>query len=253
MAEQNERKGSACRDRSTRADAREAFDELTEVIWRLRQPDGCPWDRVQTHESIAQNMIEEAYEALGCIEEHDDAHLREELGDVLMQVMLHAQIAADAHEFTIADVVRELSAKLIRRHPHVFGGDRAAADAGAVLDIWDQVKKDTVEDVWEQVASERAEFLAEAPGSAERELEFGDMLFALVNVARKEGIDAERALRASTAKFRRRWRAVEAAARDRGVAVEELSTAELNVLWDAVKTQEHAAMSTTIAADAKGA
>lgn len=301
MAEQNERKGSACRDRSARADAREAFDELTEVIWRLRQPDGCPWDRVQTHESIAQNMIEEAYEALGCIEEHDDAHLREELGDVLMQVMLHAQIAADAHEFTIADVVRELSAKLIRRHPHVFGEDRAAAnaaaDADAVLDIWDQVKKDeraqagesagapvglldsvpqafpalmqaqkvskraakagfewdTVEDVWEQVASERAEFLAEVPGSAERELEFGDMLFALVNVARKEGIDAERALRASTAKFRRRWRAVEAAARDRGVAVEELSTAELNVLWDAVKTQERAAMSTTIAADAKDA
>ncbi|HIR91777.1 MAG TPA: nucleoside triphosphate pyrophosphohydrolase [Candidatus Limicola stercorigallinarum] len=301
MAEQNERKGSACRDRSTRADAREAFDELTEVIWRLRQPDGCPWDRVQTHESIAQNMIEEAYEALGCIEEHDDAHLREELGDVLMQVMLHAQIAADAHEFTIADVVRELSAKLIRRHPHVFGEDRAAAnaaaDADAVLDIWDRVKKDeraqagesagapvglldsvpqafpalmqaqkvskraakagfewdTVEDVWEQVASERAEFLAEVPGSTERELEFGDMLFALVNVARKEGIDAERALRASTAKFRRRWRAVEAAARDRGVAVEELSTAELNVLWDAVKTQEHAAMSTTIAADAKDA
>lgn len=297
MDEQNERTAIACRDRSTRADAREAFDELTEVIWRLRQPDGCPWDRAQTHESIAQNMIEEAYEALGCIEEHDEAHLREELGDVLMQVMLHAQIAADAHEFTIADVVRELSAKLIRRHPHVFGEDRAAADAGAVLDIWDQVKKDeraqagesagapvglldsvpqafpalmqaqkvskraakagfewdTVEDVWEQVASERAEFLAEAPGSAERELEFGDMLFALVNVARKEGIDAERALRASTAKFRRRWRAVEAAARDRGVAVEELSTAELNVLWDAVKTQEHAAMSTTIAADTKGA
>ncbi len=297
MDEQNERTAIACRDRSTRADAREAFDELTEVIWRLRQPDGCPWDRAQTHESIAQNMIEEAYEALGCIEEHDEAHLREELGDVLMQVMLHAQIAADAHEFTIADVVRELSAKLIRRHPHVFGEDRAAADAGAVLDIWDQVKKDeraqagesagapvglldsvpqafpalmqaqkvskraakagfewdTVEDVWEQVASERAEFLAEVPGSAERELEFGDMLFAVVNVARKEGIDAERALRASTAKFRRRWRAVEAAARDRGVAVEELSTAELNVLWDAVKTQEHAAMSTTIAADAKGA
>ena len=294
MDEQNERTAIACRDRSTRADAREAFDELTEVIWRLRQPDGCPWDRAQTHESIAQNMIEEAYEALGCIEEHDDAHLREELGDVLMQVMLHAQIAADAHEFTIADVVRELSAKLIRRHPHVFGEDRAAADADAVLDIWDQVKKDertqagesagapvglldsvpqafpalmqaqkvskraakagfewdTVEDVWEQVASERAEFLAEAPGSAERELEFGDMLFALVNVARKEGIDAERALRASTAKFRRRWRAMETAARDRGVAVEELSTPELNVLWDAVKAQERAASSEAAVEDA---
>lgn len=294
MDEQNERTAIACRDRSTRADAREAFDELTEVIWRLRQPDGCPWDRAQTHESIAQNMIEEAYEALGCIEEHDDAHLREELGDVLMQVMLHAQIAADAHEFTIADVVHELTAKLIRRHPHVFGRDRTAANADAVLDIWDQVKQDeraqagestgqpvglldsvpqafpalmqaqkvskraakagfewdTVDDVWEQVASERAEFAAEAPGSPERELEFGDMLFALVNVARKEGIDAERSLRASTAKFRRRWRAMETAARDRGVAVEELSTPELNALWDAVKARERAASNEAAVEDA---
>ena len=132
--------GAGERDRSTRADAREAFDALTETIWRLRQPDGCPWDREQTHASIAKNMVEEAYEAVDCIEEGDEAHLCEELGDVLMQVMLHAQIAADEGSFTIDDVVRGLDEKLIRRHPHVFGDRSGARDAAEVLDIWDQVK-----------------------------------------------------------------------------------------------------------------
>lgn len=272
------------RDRSTRADARQAFDELTEVIWRLRQPDGCPWDREQTHESIAQNMIEEAYEAVDCIDSGDTGHLREELGDVLMQVMLHAQIAADARDFTISDVVSDLTAKLIRRHPHVFGGRSGAASSGEVLDIWDQAKReeradagagterpeglldsvprsfpalmqaqkvskraakvgfewDTVDEVWEEVASERAEFEAEESGSAARELEFGDMLFALVNVARKEGIDAERALRRSTAKFRRRWDAIEEAAFAAGIPVDSLTTEQLNAMWDAVKAAERA-------------
>ena len=317
--------GPACRNRATRADAREAFDALTETIWRLRQPDGCPWDRAQTHESIAQNMIEEAYEAVDCIEQGDEAHLREELGDVLMQVMLHAQIAADAGAFTIEDVVRELNEKLVRRHPHVFG-DAAAGSADEVLYIWDRVKRaeraarneaagaagaagdaqdsaaavaggssspqaaadgpapegevaaasapapeglldsvpkafpalmqaqkvskraakagfewDTVADVWDKVAEERAEYEREELGSPAREMEFGDMLFALVNVARKEGIDAEAALRASTQKFRARWKAVEAAARARGAAVEDLSTDELNRLWDEAKAGEKAA------------
>lgn len=275
------------RDRTTRVDARDAFDALTETIWRLRQPDGCPWDREQTHASIAKNMIEEAYEAVDCIEEGDTAHLREELGDVLMQVMLHAQIAADADEFTVEDVVNELNEKLIRRHPHVFGSATVARDTAEVLDIWDQVKiaekalSDTeaaaggaelpqgllegvpralpalmqaqkvsrkaaavgfewesVADVWDQVAEERAEYEREPIGSSARELEFGDMLFALVNVARKEGIDAERALRASTAKFRARWEAVEDRAWGAGHRVEELSTEELNRLWDEVKKAE---------------
>ena len=152
------------RDRSTRADARDAFDALTETIWRLRQPDGCPWDREQTHQSIAQNMIEEAYEAVDCIEAGDAAHLREELGDVLMQVMLHAQIAADAHAFTIEDVVRELNEKLIRRHPHVFGPRRGAANAGEVLDIWDQVKKDERTQAGEGRLAPRGAARERAPG-----------------------------------------------------------------------------------------
>lgn len=273
---------SITRDASTLFDAREEMQSLVETIWRLRQPDGCPWDRKQTHESIGKNMIEEAYEALDCIEAGDEAHLREELGDVLMQVVLHAQIAADAGAFTMADVARDINDKLIRRHPHVFGG-RSADSADEVLAIWDSVKlaekgaKDadaaeagerpegllegvprslpalmeaqkvsrkaasagfeweTVADVWDKVAEERAEFEAEAPGTAERELEFGDLLFALVNVARKEGIDAESALRASTAKFRERWAAMENAAHEGGVSLESLATEQLNSLWDKVK------------------
>lgn len=273
---------SITRDTSTLSDAREEMQSLVETIWRLRQPDGCPWDRKQTHESIGKNMIEEAYEALDCIEAGDEAHLREELGDVLMQVVLHAQIAADAGAFTMADVARDINGKLIRRHPHVFG-ECSADSADEVLVIWDSVKlaekgaKDadaaeagerpegllegvprslpalmeaqkvsrkaasagfeweTVADVWDKVAEERAEFEAEAPGTAERELEFGDLLFALVNVARKEGIDAESALRASTAKFRERWAAMENAAYEGGVSLESLTTEQLNSLWDEVK------------------
>ena len=116
------------------------FDRLVRTMWRLRQPDGCPWDREQTHRSITKNMVEEAYEAVEAIEADDAAHLVEELGDVLEQVVLHAQIAADDGAFTIDDVVRGLNEKLVRRHPHVFGEHAAASDGGEVVDIWDDVK-----------------------------------------------------------------------------------------------------------------
>lgn len=272
------------RDTSTLVDARDEMQQLVEIIWRLRQPDGCPWDRKQTHASIAKNMIEEAYEAVDCIEAGDAAHLREELGDVLMQVVLHAQIAADAGVFTMADIARDINEKLIRRHPHVFGSTASqASSADDVLAIWDSVKlvekgaKDegavesgerpeglldgvpralpalmqaqkvsrkaaavgfeweTTAAVWDKVAEERAEFEAEPAGSEARELEFGDMLFALVNVARREGVDAESALRASTAKFRARWSAMEDAAYRQGRRIEDFSTEELNELWGRVK------------------
>lgn len=272
------------RDTSTLVDARDEMQQLVETIWRLRQPDGCPWDRKQTHASIAKNMIEEAYEAVDCIEADDAAHLREELGDVLMQVVLHAQIAADAGAFTMADIARDINEKLVRRHPHVFGSTAAqASSADDVLAIWDSVKlaekgaKDegaaesgerpeglldgvpralpalmqaqkvsrkaaavgfeweTTADVWDKVAEERAEFEAEPAGSEARELEFGDMLFALVNVAHREGVDAESALRASTAKFRARWSAMEDAAYRQGRRIEDFSTEELNELWNRVK------------------
>ena len=271
------------RNLSTLVDAAPELQHLVETVWRLRQPDGCPWDRKQTHKSIGKNLIEEAYEALDCIEADDAAHLREELGDVLMQVVLHAQIAADAGEFTMADVARDIDEKLIRRHPHVFG-EASAEDADDVLKIWDAVKLkereakeaaagdaaieslldgvptslpalmqaqkvsrkaaavgfewDSVDAVWDEVAEERAEFEAERPGTPEREMEFGDLLFALVNVARKEGIDAESALRASTAKFRRRWAAMERMAAASSVRLEDLSTPALNDLWDDAKAEE---------------
>ena len=116
------------------------FDRLVRTMWRLRQPDGCPWDREQTHRSITKHLVEEAYEAVEAIEADDREHLVEELGDVLEQVVLHAQIAADEGAFTIDDVVRGLNEKLVRRHPHVFGEHAAAGDGGEVQDIWDDVK-----------------------------------------------------------------------------------------------------------------
>ena len=260
--------------------AGEEFAAFVDTIAALRAPDGCPWDREQTHESIARNMIEEAYEAVDAIEQHDATHLREEMGDVLLQVVLQSQIAADAGEFTVADVCRDVNQKMIRRHPHIFG-DAQAASADEVLSLWDSVKLaeknaadsqaeepkglldsvpvsfpalmqaykisrkavaagfewGTVEDVWAKVEEEIAEFKQACQGTDAhaKELEFGDVLFSLVNVARKEGIDAETALRASCRKFRERWAFMEGAAWGQGVRIEDLSMDEMQQLWDQAK------------------
>lgn len=260
--------------------AGETFAAFVDTIAALRAPNGCPWDREQTHESIARNMIEEAYEAVDAIEQHDAKHLREELGDVLLQVVLQSQIAADAGEFTVADVCRDVNAKMIRRHPHVFG-EAAAGSAEDVLSIWDNVKLaeksaadaqteepeglldsvpasfpallqaykisrkavaagfewDTVEDVWAKVEEEIAEFkqACRSDDAQAKELEFGDVLFSLVNVARKEGIDAETALRATCRKFRERWAFMEGAAWGQGKRIEELDMDEMQQLWDQAK------------------
>ena len=264
--------------------AGEAFAAFADTIAALRAPDGCPWDREQTHDSIAHNMIEEAYEAVDAIEKRDLKHLREELGDVLLQVVLQSQIAADAKEFDVADVCQDVNEKMIRRHPHVFGSAHASS-ANEVLDIWDKVKIgernaaneglldkeakpeglldsvpvsfpalmqaskisrkavsagfewDTVDDVWAKVEEEIAEFKqACAEGDpASKELEFGDVLFTLVNVARKEKIDPETALRATCRKFRDRWAFMEGAAWALGKHIEDLSMDELQELWDQAK------------------
>ena len=239
------------------------FEELVRTIWRLRQPDGCPWDKAQTHESIAKNMIEEAYEVVDATHEQDDANLREELGDVLMQVLLHAQIAADEGSFDIHDVCRDLNRKLIRRHPYVFGtpkGEKpvpAQTDVADVPDIWDQVKREeriskgkksgeepglldsvpislpalmqaqkiskrtakvgfdwqTTSDVWDKAHEEVGEFKTEPSGSERAFEEVGDVLFSLVNVARKEHIDAEAALPFANRQFHSRWASMERAAK----------------------------------------
>lgn len=260
--------------------AGETFAAFVDTIAALRAPNGCPWDREQTHESIARNMIEEAYEAVDAIEQRDTTHLREELGDILLQVVLQSQIAADAGEFTVADVCRDVNAKMIRRHPHVFG-ETAAGSAEDVLSIWDNVKLaeksaadaqteepeglldsvpasfpallqaykisrkavaagfewDTVEDVWAKVEEEIAEFkqACRSDDAQAKELEFGDVLFSLVNVARKEGIDAETALRATCRKFRERWAFMEGAAWGQGKRIEELDMDEMQQLWGQAK------------------
>lgn len=253
-----------------------AFDTLVETIAALRDPEtGCPWDSTQTHESIAANMIEEAYEAVDAIEAGDVDHMREELGDVLMQILLQSRMAEEEGSFSIDDVCKDLDDKLVRRHPHVFGGAHAgtAADVEA---IWAQVKLseraaarasdgllDAVpknlpallqaqkisrkaaavgfewsneQGVWDKVAEEVAEFKAAATPE-EAALEFGDVLFALVNVARWRGIDAESALRASNAKFRARWAHMEAEAGGSD-ALEGRDAAELEELWRSAKADE---------------
>ena len=266
------------------------FDRLIRTIWRLRQEDGCPWDKEQTHQSISKNMIEEAYEAVEAIAEDSPEHLEEELGDVLEQVVLHSQIEADsgasagsgardrAAGFDIDDVCRALNQKLVRRHPHVFGPEAgSASSAAAVLDVWESVKAEerasaedtvhteglldsvpqslpalmqaqkiskraakmgfewaSVDDVWDKVAEERAEFDAEVPGTQQKTDEFGDILFALINVARWEGIDAEEALMSACRKFRARWSYMEKAAAKRGFSFDEKPELQED-LWQEAK------------------
>lgn len=274
------------------------FDRLVRTIWRLRQEDGCPWDKEQTHQSISKNMIEEAYEAVEAIAEGSSEHLEEELGDVLEQVVLHSQIETDsgadgaddraagadgvardrAAGFGIDDVCRALNQKLVRRHPHVFGPEAGStSSAAAVLDVWESVKAEerasaedtvhteglldsvpqslpalmqaqkiskraakmgfewaSVDDVWDKVAEERAEFDAEASGTQQKTDEFGDILFALINVARWEGVDAEEALMSACRKFRARWSYMEIAAAKRGFSLDEKPELQED-LWQEAK------------------
>ena len=266
------------------------FDRLIRTIWRLRQEDGCPWDKEQTHQSISKNMIEEAYEAVEAIAEGSPEHLEEELGDVLEQVVLHSQIEADsgasagsgvrdrAAGFDIDDVCRALNQKLVRRHPHVFGPEAGStSSAAAVLDVWESVKAEertsaedtvhteglldsvpqslpalmqaqkiskraakmgfewaSVDDVWDKVAEERAEFEAEIPGTQQKTDEFGDILFAMINVARWEGVDAEEALMSACRKFRARWSYMEKAAAERDFSLDEKPELQED-LWQEAK------------------
>ena len=251
------------------------FDEFVDLIATLRGPGGCPWDREQTHRSIAKNMVEEAYEAVHAIETNDIAELREELGDVLLQVVLQSQIAADAGEFAIDDVIESISAKIVRRHPHVFG-DAHAETASDVVRSWDEIKGeeraekneglldtvphalpalmlaqtisrkavsagfewDSLEGVWAKVHEEIDELKAAEPGTPEAADEIGDLLFTIVNLARKQGIDAETALRGTCDKFRSRWSAMEGAAADSGRDIAELSLDEQEALWQRAKRTE---------------
>ncbi len=246
------------------------LEELIEVIKVLRSENGCPWDREQTHTSLRPNMIEEAYEAVDAIDEKNPEHLREELGDVLLQVLLHSQIASETGEFTIEDVAKELKDKLIHRHPHVFGSAKVNCADDVVVN-WDKLKQeekkerksqmdgiskvqsalmsaqkiskravkvgfewDKVETLWECVNSELNEFkeACEEKDLAHMEEEMGDILFAVVNLARWHNLDAEQCLITANNKFMKRFRKMEELAEK---PLTEYSFEEFDALWKQAK------------------
>lgn len=256
----------------------ELFEQLVQVMATLRGPKGCPWDKVQTHESIKRNTIEEAYEVASAIEENNYEKLKEELGDLLLQVVFHAQMAGEANRFDIADVVQTLVRKLIERHPHVFGDKRVETPEQA-LNQWESIKADErtqsgslmdglawslpslmlahhaqkrasqVGFDWDdpikalqKLKEEAEEFervLSIDPNNKQRlEEEIGDLLFAAVNVARLTGIDAEMALRRSVRKFVERFKALEETAKRKGKNLTEMSLPEMDEIWESVKAIE---------------
>ncbi len=250
----------------------EEFKELVEVIARLRAKDGCQWDREQTHSTLRPNMIEEAYEAVDAIDDNDLKHLQEELGDVLLQVLLHSQIASEEGAFSIEDVSRELKEKLIHRHPHVFGNVKVNS-TDDILNNWDKLKAEekthrksamdgiskaqsalmsaqkiskravktgfewpNEKSLYDCIYSEFEEFKeAEAEGDREHmEEEYGDILFATVNLARWNKIDAEQALLKANKKFMKRFRKMEELATK---PLNDYSFEEYDALWKQSKKQ----------------
>ena len=247
---------------------------MAAISSRLRAPDGCPWDRRQTHLTLRPYLLEEAYETIDAIEHGTPADLAEELGDLLLQVILHAQFAAEAGAFDLTDVYRAIGAKIVRRHPHVFGGLEVDG-VEQVLANWETIKADEraergkesegpfagvaralpalagsreiqerasalgwdwddIAGVWDKVAEEVAE-LRSAASDDDRLHELGDVLFAIVNLARWMKLDPEEALRSANHRWLGRYRRVEALAARRGVDLDALSLAEKDLLWDEVK------------------
>lgn len=248
------------------------FEGFQETVAHLRAPDGCPWDREQTHESLRANLLEEAYEAAAAIDASDMEGLREELGDLLLQVVLQTQIATEEGDFRMAEVIAGIDAKLKRRHPHVWG-DRTVATQREVLAQWEHLKHEErsgqgslldgvpralpallqaqaygeraarVGFDWpapRQVVAKVREEMAEveaALGRAEVEGELGDLLFAVVNWARHLGVDAEAALRKANERFARRFRALEELARERGMDLGQMTLDQMDALWEEVKAR----------------
>ncbi len=243
----------------------------------LRAPDGCPWDRVQTHDSIKSCFLEEAYEFIEALENRDEHGMAEELGDVLLQVVFHARMAEEAGKFSIDDVIDGLCDKLIRRHPHVFG-ELKVKDTDELLRNWETIKngeegkedrksrmdgipanypallragkvqsraaKDGFdwkepEPIWEKLAEEEGELHEAIRGGKPEEVEeeFGDLLFTCVNLGRRLGLNAETSLLAAAHKFERRYRAMEAAAEAEGKPLSGRSLDELDELWNAAKVK----------------
>lgn len=251
----------------------ERFDELVRVMARLRAPEGCPWDREQTHRSLRPYLLEETYEALEAIDAEDWARLSDELGDVLLQIVFHAQLASERGDFTIEDVITGIVTKLRRRHPHVFG-DTTVSDADEVVDRWEQIKRgetgnegresalDGIPESlpalqrahklqrraaragfdWDDIAGPRAKIdeelteVAAAEGESVED-EVGDLLFAVVNYARFLGVEPESALRRANERFGRRFRAVEQAAGS-AERLQAMGLDEMDELWEQAKAEE---------------
>ena len=251
-----------------------SFEEFQELIAHLRAPEGCPWDREQTHQSLRRNLIEETYEVVEAIDAEDPKAMQEELGDLLAQIVLHAQIATEDDQFRMSDVTHGITTKLISRHPHVFG-ELELKDADAVMANWEHLKAGerkakgeergildgvagslpalsqaetytaraarvgfewpNIEGVLGDVAEEIEEMKA-AESAEEKTAEFGDILFALVNLSRWLKIDPEAALRAANARFKRRFAYVEAGAKAQGRALKDMTLQEMDALWDEGKT-----------------
>lgn len=254
-----------------------SFQEFQEIIAHLRAPDGCPWDREQTHHSLRNNLMEETYEALEALDREDMPGIREELGDLLLQIVLHSQIAAEKGEFTMEDVIAGIYQKIIRRHPHVFS-DTSVHGLDGVLKNWEKLKEKersdkgtpekglldgvpvilpsltqaqelqnraarvgfdwpSIEPVWEKVFEELEE-VRQAKTPHEVEKELGDLLFAIVNLIRWYKVESESALRGTNQKFRRRFKHIEKSARKKGLDLQSMTLDEMDGFWNEAKNME---------------
>jgi tetrapyrrole methylase family protein/MazG family protein len=251
-----------------------SFEAFQEIVARLRAPDGCPWDREQTHQSLRSHLLDEAYESLAALDSEDPGKMAEEFGDLLLQIVLNAQIASEEGEFGMADVLKGIYSKLIYRHPHVFGNIQVEGVTG-VLQNWEKLKADErqahgegkkglldgiplalpaliqaqeyqdraarvgfdwpeIEGVLDKIVEEIGEVRA-AKSEDELAAEIGDLFFALVNLARWKKVDAESALRGTNVRFKQRFSHVEDGARKQGKQVSEMSLDEMEALWQEAK------------------
>ncbi len=251
-------------------ESQDSFQTLKAIVAKLRGPDGCPWDKKQTHTSLKPYLIEESYEVLQALEDGPPQELCEELGDLLLQIMLHSQIASESGQFQIGDVVKGISQKLVHRHPHVFGSQKVDDVAEVELN-WETLKQETrqegesllshvprempalvysqsiqrrvagvgfdwdrVDDILDKLVEEVAE-IKQAPDQQEMAKEFGDLLFTLANITRRLDIDLETALRSANQRFYQRFAYMEEVCRKKGISLGKLTLDEQNVLWEEAK------------------